>query len=254
MAEWSWEPEDFAALWLGDARDRLPSPLSYTSSLPTQDDVRRHRQQVHGRYDADERDLIEVAFRTLTDAELRIQIHGQSRALGNGKTRDYRILGARTRFNAMMLTQTADPGQDGVDGTVRCRLFRTEQLAPRLANIVPSFPPGKEKPDTFHFEDIRRPAQGFSRNTPRDRYDRLSKRPVDGGGTAALFTGSVFHTLNPWYAVQWVDVGRDGRYLQQRTREHLTIRPASPQDLTTTFQTWIERALERLREDEPDTW
>lgn len=255
MTEWSWEPDDFAALWLGEARDRLPSPLSYTSRFPTQDEVRFHRQQVHGRYDTDERNLIELAFQTLTDAELRIEILGQSTTLGRGKPKDYRIIGARTRFNAMMLTQTADPGvEDSIDGAVRCRLFRTEQLAQRLATIVPSFPPGQEKPDTFHLADIRRPAEGLNRNTPRDRYDRISQRPVDGGGGAALFTGSIFHTLDPWYATQWVDIARDGRYLQLRTREHLTVRPASPRELTTTFETWIERALQRLREDEPDTW
>jgi hypothetical protein len=257
MAEWSWDTEDFAVLWLGEARDRLPRPLSYTSRFPTRDEVRFHRQQVHGQYDTDERNLIELAFRTLTDSELRFQIEGQSTTLGRGKLWNYRILGARTKFNAMMLTQTGDAGDaDSIGGTVRCRLFRTEQLASRLGNIVPSFPPGREKPDTFHMADIRRrPADSFTRNTPRDRFDRMSQRPVDGGGSAALFTGSIFHSAtNPWYAVQWVDIARDGRYLQQRTREHLTVRPATPQDLTTTFETWIERALQRLREDEPDTW
>lgn len=46
----------------------------------------------------------------------------------------------------------------------------------------------------------------------------------------------------------------EGRYLQQRTREHLAVRPATPNDLTTCFATWIERTLQRLREDEPETW
>lgn len=258
MVEWSWEPDDFAALWLGDARDRFPHPLGYTSRFPTQDEVHYHRQAVHNRYRADERDQIELAFRTLTDAELRIEITGTSKTLGQGAPKDYRIVGARTARQAVMFTQTADPAvgeAEPVDGPIRCRVFRTEQLSGWLANVIPSFPAGQGKPDTFHMQDLRgRPADSFARNTPRDRFDRMAKRPIDGGGGGALFTAPRHHNPNPWYSVQWVDIAGDGRYLQQRTREHLTVRPASPHDLTICFTTWIERALQRLREDQPDTW
>jgi len=258
MAEWSWDPEDFAVLWLGDARDRLPRPLGYTSRFPSQDEVHYHRQAVHARYSVDEREQIELAFHTLTTADLRIEIMGTSQTLGKGAPREYRIVGARNAYHAIMFTQTADPGvgeTDSVDGAVRCRLFRPEQLPGRLASILPSFPAGQGKPDTFHLQDLQgRPADSYARNTPRDRYDRMTKQPVDGGGGGGLFTGSPSLNPDPWYAAQWVDIARDGRYLMQRTREHLTVRPATPNDLTTCFTTWIERALKRLREDEPSAW
>src|SRR6266567_9334547 len=131
MAEWSWDADDFAVLWLGDARDRLPRPLGYTSRFPSQDEVHYHRQAVHSRYDADERDQIELAFHTLTTSDVRIEIVGRSQTLGRGKLREYRIVGARNPFHAVMLTQTADPAvgeTDSIDGAVRCRIFRTEQL------------------------------------------------------------------------------------------------------------------------------
>ncbi|WP_245402274.1 ESX secretion-associated protein EspG [Nocardia albiluteola] len=256
MAEWRWETDDFAALWLGDARDRLPSPMGYTSRFPTLDEVHYHRQAVHSRYDRDERDQIELAFQTLTTAELRIEIEGQSTTLGNGTPKEYRILGGRTAYHAVMLTQTADPdARDTVEGPIRCRMFRPEQLPARLAAVVPSFPAGQGRPDTFHLQDLRgRPAESYARNTPRDRYDRMYRQPMDGGGTAALLTGSLFHHPAPWHLTRWVDIARDGRYLVQQTREHLTVRPATPNDLTTCFATWIERAQQRLREDQPDTW
>src|SRR6266568_9459586 len=258
MPEWSWEPEDFAVLWLGDARDRLPRPLGYTSRFPTQDEVHYHRRAVHARYDTDGREQIELAFHTLSTADVRIEIMGQSTALGKGALKEYRIVGARGPYHAVMFTQTADSADgetDSVDGTVRCRLFRPEDLPGRLANVIPSFPAGQGKPDTFNLQDLKdRPADSYTRNTPRDRYDRITKRPTDGGGGAGLLTGSPSLNPAPWYTVQWVDFSGHGRYLMQRTREHLTIRPATPNDLTTYFATWIERALQRLREDQPDTW
>jgi len=256
MAEWSWEPDDFAALWLGDARDRLPRPLGYTSRIPTMDARAAHRRAVHARYDTDEREQIELAFHTLINSDVRIEIIGDSVTFGKGRRKEYRIAGARTSNHAVMLTQTADPGPDGgIDGLIRCRLFRSEQLPARLANIVPSYPAGQGKPETFHVQDLKDPtADSYSRNTPRDRFDRMTKHPIDGGGVAGLLTGSPFHHPNPWYAAQWIDIARDGRYLQLRTREHLTVRPATPNDLTTHFATWIERALQRLRDDQPDTW
>ncbi|MQY20444.1 ESX secretion-associated protein EspG [Nocardia macrotermitis] len=256
MAEWVWEPDDFAALWLGEARDRLPRPLSYTSRFPTMDAATAHRRTVRARYDADQTELIELAFHTLVNSDVRIEITGESTTFGKGSPKEYRIVGARTPHHAVMLTQTADPGpQESVGGQIRGRLFRTEQLPARLANIVPSFPAGQTKPDTFHIKDLKtRQPETYSRNTPRDRFDRLTKQRLDGGGVAGLLTGSPFHHPNPWYTTQWLDIARDGRYLQLRTREHLTIRPATPTDLSTCFATWIERALQRLREDEPDHW
>jgi hypothetical protein len=51
MAEWTWEPDDFAALWFSPANDRFPNPLrftsrftsSFTSSFAYRDDFESHR-------------------------------------------------------------------------------------------------------------------------------------------------------------------------------------------------------------------
>ncbi|RDI54206.1 ESX secretion-associated protein EspG [Nocardia mexicana] len=252
MAEWSWDPDDFAVLWYSDANDRFPHPLHYTSRLASNDEVAAHRNAVRARYDADETERITLALHTLTSCDLRIEIGGESTVLGKGKPREYRILGARTPYHAVMLTQTA---ADGVDGPIRCRLFRPEQLPARLAAILPSVPPGSGKPDTFHVDELRSRDDGYSsRNSPRERFDRLTQRPFDGSGAAGLLAGYLHSRPDPWYAMGWFDVTGDGRYVQQQTREHITVRPATTQDLTSHFETWIERSLQRLREDEPATW
>ncbi|AHH20598.1 putative EspG family protein [Nocardia nova SH22a] len=251
MAEWSWEPDDFAALWYSDANDRIPFPLHYTSRLATNDEVAAHRAAVRTRYDAEETQRINLAVHTLTNCDLRIEITGVSTVLGKGTPREYRVIGARTPYHAVMLTQTAS-GDD--DGPIRCRLFRTEQLPGRLANIVPKIPPGGGQPETFHVNDLAARDDGYTRNSARDRFDRLTDRRLDGSGVAGLLAGYLHRRPEPWFAIGWFDVAGDGRYIQQQSREHIAIRPAGPQDLTTYFETWIDRSLQRLRADEPDTW
>ncbi|WP_280387959.1 ESX secretion-associated protein EspG [Nocardia wallacei] len=253
MPEWSWEPDDFAVLWYSDANDRFPHPLRYVSRLATVGEVDAHRASVRARYSADELEEINLALHTLTTSELRIEIGGESTVLGNGTPREYRVLGARTPYHAVMLTQTA---AGGVDGPIRCRLFRTEQLPGRLAAIVPKAPPGNQPPDTFHIDELRSRADGYAstRNSPRERFDRLTGRPSDGSGVAGLHTGYLHSRPSPLFAVGWFDITGDGRYLQQQTREHITVRPTTTQDLTACFESWIDRAVNRLREDQFDRW
>ncbi len=251
MFEWVWEPDDFAVLWYSDANDRFPSPIAYTSRFPTNDEVAAHRAAVRGRYDAEQTERIQLAFHTLSASDLRVEILGESKTFGRGTPREYRVVGARTPQYAVMLTQSA---ADGVHGRIRCRLFPTEQLAPRLAHVLPACPPGTSKPDTFHLAELRRRPDDHHRNHDRERYDRLARRPLDGGGGAILVAGYLHGDAEPWQAAQWVDLTDDGRYLQLRTREHFTVRPVAPADLTTMFTTWFDHALRRLREDEPDTW
>ena len=251
IAEWSWEPDDFAALWFSDANDRFPRPLSYTSRFATANQIAAHRAAVRGRYDADETELYRLAFGTLERSELRIEIHGESKTLGKGRPREYRIVGARTAFHAVLLTQTAD---NDIDGSIKCRVFPTEQLAGRLAHILPTARPGSAAPQTFHLDDLRNPDRSHSSpNSPHERFRQLAGRPIDGGAAAWLRTGYLHSRPEPWYVTEWFDVTGDGRYLQQRTREHLTVRPATTADLTSCFHTWIETAGQRLQADE-DRW
>ncbi|MCX4092030.1 ESX secretion-associated protein EspG [Nocardia sp. alder85J] len=246
-SEWDWEPDDFAVLWHSDAHDRFPRPLAYTSRFRTVGGVAAHRDAVHTRYDRDEIERIRLAFHTLDAADLRIEIRGDSSSLGNGTPREYRVLGARTAQHAVLLTQTATVG---VDGHIRCRIFRPDDLAPRLAHILPRHPAGAEPPETFHRTDLTTAAAPDDhRPDPRRRLHRRTHR-ADGGGVAALTTGALYADPAPRYTTQWLDIPGDGRYLQQLSADHLTLRPVAVTDLTALFAGWIDHTLQRRRDNE----
>ncbi|MQY29789.1 ESX secretion-associated protein EspG [Nocardia aurantia] len=245
MSEWTWEPDDFAALWTSDADDRFPFPLGYLSRFRTNGEVAAHRRSVRRHYDADETELIQLALHTLAAADLLIEIIGVSTVLGDGEQQEYRMVGGRTAYHAVLLSQTVAAG---VEGTIRCRLFRPDLLPMRTARLLPAFPAGGGKPDTFHIDDLRPEVLANpARNEAAERFRRRFDRPAAGGGSVMLRTGAQHGPTAPRYAAQWLDLVGDGRYLQQRTREHASIRPATPEEITALLTSWIERTLERLR-------
>lgn len=253
MSTWIWEPDDFAALWYRDGIDRFPRPLHYLSRYKTRNPFEAHAAAVRARYDRDERELIRRALHTVSDGDLRIEILGASTATTKGRVREYRVVGARTTHYGVVLAQSVI---DGVDGSIHAQLFAAEQLPKRLAGLVPSCDPGREQAGTFHIDDLApgRDQQRSLRRGPGEQYRRLVQRPADGGGMAALRVGSILDRPEPWYRTQWYDLTADGRYLEKRTREHIAVRPAAAADLAAGFADWIDRALRRLREDEPDIW
>ncbi|MET8775298.1 ESX secretion-associated protein EspG [Nocardia sp. NPDC004654] len=254
MGEWSWETDDFAALWLGDAHDRIPSPLRHLSRFAFRDEFAAHREAVRQRYSTDELDEIRAALHTLGTSELRIEILGGSckhrASTGRDDLREYRIIGARTGHRAVTLSQY---GTDSEHGPIRLRAFDADQLPARLTQAVPACTPGAEKPATFHPDELSPRRDGYlqdnARNTPRERYQRLLGRPADGGGSAVLLTGPLHTHATPRNVVQWYDISGDGRYTELRGA-HITVRPTTPADLTTQFATWITRALDHLRADD----
>ncbi|MEV6259051.1 hypothetical protein AB0L97_38065, partial [Nocardia sp. NPDC051911] len=113
-------------------------------------------------------------------------------------------------------------------------------------------------PSTFDVRDLRRDngshLEDVSRASPRERYERLVHRPADGGGSAGLLTGPVNVVSQPLFVLQWHDLTDDGRYLERRSGDQVTVSPASVEGLSTQFMTWIERALQRLQEDARTRW
>ncbi|MGQ4599522.1 ESX secretion-associated protein EspG [Nocardia sp. R6R-6] len=252
MDEWTFDPDDFAALWYGDANDRFPNPLHYRSRFALRDEFDAHRNTVRARYPVDELERIQLALHTLSTSDLRIEILGGTTKHkgGDGSVRMYRILGARTSYHAVTLFQSATLARDGA---IRLQLHSPENLPTRLVKSIPARPPGTQSPATFHPDDLRPRGDYFedvARNTPRERYQRLLQRPADGGGSAGLLTGSINTMSRPWNVLQWYDIADDGRYTEVRGR-HISIYPATPTDLVTRFTTWVDAALQRL---EVDTW
>ncbi|WP_433726072.1 ESX secretion-associated protein EspG [Nocardia sp. CA-129566] len=258
MAEWTWEPDDFAALWYSEAHDRFPSPLRYTSRFAYRNEFAAHRIAVRARYSADELEQIQLALRTLGDSDIRIEILGgtckHKQSTSRDDLREYRIVGARTPHRSVTLTQFGNATEHG---RIRLCMSITDNLPTRIVAAVPACRPGTAKPATFHPDELR-PLHGnyfedVARNTPHEQYRRLLGRQADGGGTAALLTGPIHTHSKPSQVLQWYDITDDGRYTETRGA-HITVRPTTPADLTTQFTTWIDRALQRLEEQRSNTW
>ncbi|MGO4648818.1 ESX secretion-associated protein EspG [Nocardia sp. 2YAB30] len=255
MDVWTLDPDDFAALWYGDANDRFPNPLHYRSRFTLRDEFAVHRSAVRAHYPADELERIQLALHTLTTSDIRIEILGGTTKHkgGDGSMRMYRVVGARNPYHAVTLFQSATADRDGA---IRLHLCRPDNLPAHLVKSIPASPPGKQPPATFHSDDLRSRGDYFEdivRDTPREQYQRLVHRPADGGGSASLITGAINTLSRPWNVVQWHDITDDGRYTELRGR-HISIHPTTPHDLVTRFTAWIDRALERLAEDRNDTW
>ncbi|MFR9753403.1 ESX secretion-associated protein EspG [Nocardia sp. 004] len=253
MTEWVWEPDAFAALWYSEGIDRFPRPLRFLSKYQTRDAYDAHRARVLAALDEEQRELIRLAFHTLTEGQLRIEIRGGSTATDRGAIREYRVVGACTTDYGMALAQST---VDDIDGPVHGRLFPAEQLPRRLARLLPACPAGAQPAATFAVRDLnsRSAPEHYSRRSPREQYEALTRRPIDGGGNARLLVGHILERPAPWYSMQWVDVTGDGRYLRHRTSEHIDIRPVVAADFAAGFTTWIDHARGRLRADESSTW
>ncbi|MBF6174654.1 ESX secretion-associated protein EspG [Nocardia blacklockiae] len=251
MSEWVWEPDDFAVLWFSDANDRIPGLLRYTSRFALRDDFERHRSTVRARYDSDEFERIELALHTLTTSDMRIEIFGgTSRYQGSdGTVRMYRIIGARNMYHAAILHQFT---QGEIDGRIRLQLCHPDTLASRTAAVVPAREPGTHPPLTVHPDDVRDGRRSSTGNSAAERYRRLLSGPADGNGSAELLVGPFNTDPQPSNEVQWCDLP-DGRYLRTQG-EHLTLRPATTQDLAAHFHAWFERAIALQREQEYEPW
>ncbi|MEV4129702.1 ESX secretion-associated protein EspG [Nocardia sp. NPDC049707] len=255
MAEWTWDPDDFAALWYSEANDRFPNPLHYRSRFSLRDDFAAHRLAVCARYDRDEFEHIQLAVHTLANSDLRIEILGGTtkHRAGDGTVKIYRMVGARTPEHAVTLFQSATTDEDG---QIRLRTGRPETLAIDLARAIPACASGSHEPATFHPEDLRPRRDTYledvARSTPRERYERLVHRPADGGGTAGLITGPINTLSEPRHVLRWHDITDDGRYTEIHG-PHITVRPTTPADLAATFTTWINHTLEHLHESEEYT-
>jgi len=250
MPEWTWDTETFAALWYSDGNDRFPRPLKYLSRFAFENEFDQFRHAVRTRYTADELEEIELAMHTLSTSDMRIEILGGTRKHkgGTGEVKQYRILGARNPFHAVVAFQAVQ-GED--NGPIRLRTCRPESLAVAIAKTIPARDPGKQPSATFHPDDLR-PSQGTylqdnARNSPREQYRRLLGRPADGGGSAGLRVGPLHARPEPTNTLQWYDIADDGRYTETHT-QHITVRPTRPTDLATAFTTWLDRAAQRLRE------
>ncbi|MFB7876215.1 ESX secretion-associated protein EspG [Nocardia sp. NPDC056064] len=244
MHEWHWEPDDFAALWLSDARDRFPRPLHYTSRFRYREEFETHCRSVRSRYVC-EMEAIDLALNTLETAELRVEVSAETRSSRSGKHTHHRIVGVRNYRHAVIASQVV---VDGTDGSISVRSGHPENLGKRIVGRIPSCGAGRHRAEQFYIRDlISTPDTYFvnvARNTPRERYQRFVDRPMTGLGSALLRTGSVHDRTDSAILIEWLDFADDGRYILRKNAERIDIRPGGRADLSVVLAQWIKLAEE----------
>lgn len=248
MSEWNWEPDDFAALWFNDGRDRFPRPLHFTSRFRYREEFDAHGRSVRARYPKDESEAIELALRTLATADLRIEVSADT-GIDGPTTRTHRILGARTLDYAVIAAQSS---VNGTEGPIWVRRGRPENLGKGIASCIPNCAPGRHRAEEFYIRDLEPDLDNYftdvARNSPRERYQRFSNRPLTGSG-AAVIRGDDHHGRSaPIRIIEWLDYADDGRYLQRRTHDRIRIEPGNDLKLAAEMTQWIDAELRRLRE------
>ncbi|MFC9896626.1 ESX secretion-associated protein EspG [Nocardia sp. NPDC127579] len=242
---WLWDLDAFATHWYNDRNDRMPTPLRYRSRFPFRDDQYDYQAKVRAELVGEERERVALLVHTVSHCELRIEIRGTTRERQGGPARDYRVVGAQNQQWAAVLCQVGS-GEDF--GAVRATLLPAQQLPAALTASILGCAPGKQARATFHLDDLK-PPTGYtqSANTPRARFERMVVHPTTGGGHAILHLGNYHAPRTTSRAARWYDLADDGRYLEQRNRTHLDIRPATPAEHTAMFTRWIDQATTHLR-------
>ncbi|MFD4432936.1 ESX secretion-associated protein EspG [Nocardia sp. NPDC058497] len=247
MSEWTWDPDDFAALWLNDGRDRFPRPLHFTSRFRYREEFDAHGREVRARYTDAESAAIALALNTLATADIRLEVSADNGVEDSGNHTHYRIVGARDLHNAVIAAQTV---VNGADGPIWVRRGRPENLGKGIATRIPPCAPGRHRPDEFHIQDLAPDRTNYftdtARNSPRERYDRLIDRPLAGSGCAALRIGD-FHTRDiPRRVIEWFDFESDGRYIHHKNSDRIRIEPGTNSDLQSIMVRWIDNEMHRI--------
>ncbi len=254
MATWSFDSEEFAALWYGPANDRMLYPLDYLSRFSHVNERDRfwaevrHEYSEHGRLSWNEADLLRRAFTVLTEPEVWAEIHGVSDDSG-----PVRVAAARHDRHAALAVQFIR------ETRIELSILPTDQLPTRLLALLPAYPPGAQPAEAFGAADLypeNQPALRYTgESTPLQRYRRLVRRPATGAGVITVFRGPRnLGNRRPRKVgtIRWYDIESDGRYLETGTRT-LTVRPADPRALQSALTRLLDHAHIEYREYLEDT-
>lgn len=248
MSEWNWDPDDFAALWLNDGRDRFPRPLHFTSRFRYREEFDAHGRDVRARYIGEESSAIELALNTLATADLRIEVSAETGTNRSDSHTHHRIVGARNLHHAVIAAQTV---VNGVDGPIWVRRGRPENLGKGIVTRIPACAPGRYSPEEFYTRDLEPGCDNYyftdvARNSPIERYKCLIDRPLTGSGCAAIRSGDFHSRTAPTRFIEWLDYADDGRYIQHRNADLIRIHPGDNTVLSSQLSRWIEECVREM--------
>ncbi|WP_040823035.1 ESX secretion-associated protein EspG [Nocardia jiangxiensis] len=249
MATWSFEDEEFAALWFGPANDRMLYPLHYLSRFghvnerDTFWEQVQHKYSEQGRLSWNQADLLRRAFTVLTDPEVWAEIHGVSDQAG-----PIRVAAARhDRHAALAIQFTRRP-------RIELSIVSSDRLSAVLAGVLPQCSPGMRPAQAFAAADLypeRQSALHYTgESTPLQRYRHLVRRPAGGAGVVTVFRGprnrggEQPHKVG---AVRWYDIHEDGRYMETGNRT-VTVQPADTSAIQAAVARLLDNALSEYRD------
>ncbi|WP_216903636.1 ESX secretion-associated protein EspG [Nocardia alni] len=249
MTTWSFEEEEFAALWFGPANDRMLYPLDYLSRFAHTNERDRFWEQVRHHYSDkgeltwDQADMLRRAFTVLTAPEVWAEVHGVSDQAG-----PIRVAAARhDRQAALAIQFTRKP-------RIEISLITADTLATQLAGLLPHCPPGARPPEAFAVTDLypeRHPTVHYAgESTPLQRYRRLIRRPADGAGLITVFRGprnTGAEQPRKVGCVRWYDIRDDGRYLESGNNT-ITVQPADQPAIQSAIARLLDSALDEYRD------
>lgn len=249
MTTWSFDEEEFAALWFGPANDRMLYPLTYLSRFAHVNERDRYWEHVrheysdHGRLTWNQADLLRRAFRVLTEPEVWAEIHGVSDQAG-----PIRVTAARhDRHAALAIQFTRRP-------RIEVSIISADRLSTQLGGLLPRVEPGSHPPQAFAVADLypeRQPELHYTgESTPLQRYRRLVRRPTGGAGVITVFRGP--RNLGGKQprkvgTVRWYDIHDDGRYLETGNRT-ITVQPADAGAVQGAIARLLDLALFEYRD------
>ncbi|WP_280336668.1 ESX secretion-associated protein EspG [Nocardia wallacei] len=249
MASWSFDEEEFAALWFGPANDRMLYPLDYLSRFGHVNERDRFWSRVRqeyserGRLSWNEADLLRRAFTVLTDPEVWAEIHGVSDQAG-----PIRVAAARHDRHAALAMQFTRRSR------IELSITAADRLPERLTMLLPEQPPGTRPAQAFVAADLypeRQPILRYTgESTPLQRYRELIRRPATGAGVVTVFRGPRRQGLRPPRkvgTVRWYDIEGDGRYMETGSRT-ITVRPADTPTIRGAVTRLLDHALLEFRD------
>ncbi|MFE3546479.1 ESX secretion-associated protein EspG [Nocardia sp. NPDC059177] len=240
MTSWTLDPDDFAVHWYSDAVDRFPRPLHYLSRFMYQEDFDNHRNTLLDSCSRLDLDSIRATLDVATTATWRIEISGSTTKTRDNTTAEYRIHATHNGFQSVVLDQII---RNGNDGPISVHVGRAESLPQRLISYLPKQAPGTLPATSFATRDITPRHDTYledvAYNSPNERYRRFINRPSHGGGSAALYRGSILDRSTPQHSLEWRDFTDDGRYTMTRDPHEVTFSPASMSSQGATISKWI---------------
>ncbi|MGW5573248.1 ESX secretion-associated protein EspG [Nocardia thailandica] len=245
MTEWTLEPDEFAVHWYSDAVDRFPRPLHYLSLFQSEEEFANFRTATLLGCPGDDLTGIRRAIEVATSASWRIELSGSTCRTRDQTMAEYRIHATMNEFGAVIFDQII---RDGRDGPVTVHLVRPESLAQRVIRLLPALQPGGRSSEVYsttrhrdsYLEDV-------AHNSDGDRYRRFIERPTTGGGSAALYLGTILDRPTPEMTTEWRDYTEDGRYTINRHPHETSVRPATPESQADEMSRWIDFATRRTQ-------